>query len=115
MIRPLERLLSMREAAEFLGICERTLREHTKSGAIAYVVVGRGSTRQHRMFHVDDLRTFIDARRRQECPLTAQPAGRTTSTISKSEVVDFPAIRAARQSAKLTPTKSASSRKPPKR
>jgi excisionase family DNA binding protein len=41
-ILPGDRLLSTKEAAEYLGVCDRTLREHIREGLLTYIAVGRG-------------------------------------------------------------------------
>ncbi|TVR12286.1 MAG: DNA-binding protein [Salinarimonadaceae bacterium] len=105
-------LLTMHEAASMIGVCERTLRDHVRDGALRYILVGRGVKRQRRMFDPADIDAFVEAQRRTECRLTDQRAGRSTSTISSCEVIDFTGRRAARTNATPTSSKRTAGKKP---
>lgn len=85
---PLEKLLSMQEAADTLGVTKKTLLEHVKQGRIAFVNLGTGSERVSRKFRPSDLAAFVQAQR-QVCPSTeqriaAEKRQRRTGTISSS-------------------------------
>ncbi len=56
---PLEKLLSMQEAADLLGVTTKTLLHHVREGRIAYVNLGTGSRRETRKFRPSDLAKFI--------------------------------------------------------
>jgi excisionase family DNA binding protein len=51
-------LWTVQEAAEFLGVCDRTVRDHVKDGRLPYIAVGRGVVRTKMMFDQADLRRF---------------------------------------------------------
>lgn len=97
-------LLNPAKAADHLGISPKTLRGHVHDGSLGYIVVGRGSKRRRIKFDRIDLDDFKQNHRRQETPpchssAKARYAGATTST-SKSGVLDFAALSAARTTAK---------------
>src|SRR4051794_21694337 len=91
-------LLTMRQAAAALGVGERTLRDHLRSGDIRYIDVGRGRQRRALRFAPEDLEDFKRSRRGQPWPSTRD--ARSTTTSSSTEVVDFVGLRAARASGK---------------
>jgi hypothetical protein len=93
-----DRLLTLEETAERLGVCKRTLGRHIGHGDLAYIVTGNGRQRLQRKIHPVDLQNFIDARRRFDCQSTSQPKARTTHTISKLAAIGFMAQRNARLS-----------------
>ena len=94
------KLLTLDETAAQLGICTRTLREFVRKGRLPCILTGHGLKRQHRMFHPDDLRVFVDEQRRIECPPIAHKAVRTRTTGSRPKVIDFTARQSARRSEK---------------
>jgi excisionase family DNA binding protein len=51
-------LLTLRQAATYLGISERTHREHMRAGSIRYIDVGRGKERRAPRFAPNDLTEF---------------------------------------------------------
>jgi excisionase family DNA binding protein len=50
-----ERLLTAREVAEFLAVPESWVREHTRSGSIPYLELGR-----YRRYRLDDVLAWLD-------------------------------------------------------
>lgn len=58
---PLEKLLSMQEAADTLDVTKKTLLELVRQGKIAFVNVGTGTERVSRKFRPSDLARFIQA------------------------------------------------------
>ena len=61
VIRPPEKLLlTLREAADMLSVCERTLWGMTKKGEVPVIRLGRAVR-----YAVDDLRAFVDRQREQ--------------------------------------------------
>lgn len=57
-------LMTLAEAGERLGVCDRTIRGHVDRGELAHIALGRGTVRRRRMIHPDDLDAFIDLIRR---------------------------------------------------
>lgn len=86
-------LLTEREAAERLSICERTLRKERQAGRLPYIKFGRAIR-----YAPADLEAFIESARL--CQSIAEKAPRIGGIRSLSPVVDFEAARAARRSAK---------------
>jgi hypothetical protein len=105
-------LLDMRQAAGFLGMSERTLREHMRAGAIKYVDVGRGTQRRAPRFARQDLSEFQEKHRGQQWPSTKEV--RSTITNSSFAVLDFGALRAERAKGKRKKSNARSARKRPK-
>jgi hypothetical protein len=66
------------EAAARLRCSRKTLNAHVRSGALRYVLIGRGTKRPRRMFTDADLDEFIERQRRMAvpCPSIAQKARR---------------------------------------
>ena len=59
--QPLERMLySEQEAAEMLGVCNKTLFAEVKAGALPFVRVGRS-----RKYDINDLKDFIEQRKQK--------------------------------------------------
>jgi hypothetical protein len=88
-------LRTRREAAARLRMSPKTFDAHVEAGAIRYVLVGRGTVRQRRMFTDRDLDEFVANQTRKDVPLPclsaktrAHPIG---TTISNGEVVAFSA------------------------
>ncbi len=101
------RLLTMEEAAQELGICTSTLREHVRHGEIPFISMGRGEKRKRRLFDPVDLQAFVAARREREpCPSISTPSAAFTTSISNIEVFDFTALQAARAAEKLNASKN---------
>jgi hypothetical protein len=82
---PLQLLLDEAEACKALSLCPRTLREARKSGALAYVLIGRAVR-----YTIPDLNAFIESRRTW---CAAIPAPRQQKR-GHSSVVDFDTARA---------------------
>ena len=70
-------LMTLAEAGERLGVCERTIRGHVDRGELAHIALGCGTVRRRRMIHPDDLDAFINLMRRGggSAPLVV-PVGR---------------------------------------
>ncbi|MFG1244899.1 helix-turn-helix domain-containing protein [Xanthobacter sp. DSM 14520] len=80
-----EKLFSVAEAAEYLGISEKTLRGHIMDGNITYILIGRGTVKKRRMFATEDLERFKESRRRREIPFTVVRRNCRRGTSSESE------------------------------
>jgi hypothetical protein len=78
-------LLRPSEAAQVLGVCEKTLQKCRARG-LRYVTVTNGAIR----YRADDLQAFIEANTCHSEP----PKAKSTNTTSKSAVVDFEAALA---------------------
>ncbi len=91
-------LLTPDDAATYLGVTPKTLRRLL----VRYIIVGQGRVKAHRAYHRGDLDHFIEAHRQEAkpCPSIHAKTRRTTTTISKCEVVAFSALRDAQASAK---------------
>jgi len=92
IIAEMTSLKTPEQAAEFLQCSPKQVHAHAKSGELRYVDIGRGNKRPCRRFA--DLIDFAErrSRREQPCQSTSQSSRRTTTTISKCEVVDFTAM-----------------------
>ncbi|MEP9356000.1 helix-turn-helix domain-containing protein [Xanthobacter sp. KR7-65] len=102
----MRRLLNMDEAAEELGICTSTLREHVRHGEIPFISMGRGEIRKRRLFDPADLEAFVDRRREREtCQSIRTSAAPTINMTSNVPVYDFMARRAAQRAEKLKNSK----------
>ena len=100
-------LLTAARAAARLSITVAQLTAHVEDGALKYINVGRGKKKPRRRFSPSDLEEFKAARSTLEksCPSSSQRSPRPiTGTASKSNVVGFSALRAARM--KKTPSGS---------
>lgn len=86
------------DAAVYLGVSPKTLRRLP----VPFIIVGSGSVKTRRMYHRADLDHFIDKHREEAkpCQSTNAKTRRTTTTISKCEVVAFTALQDARAAAK---------------
>ncbi|WP_420415885.1 helix-turn-helix domain-containing protein [Marinovum algicola] len=73
-------LLKPAEAAEVLGVCEKTLQQCRARG-LRYVTVTRGAIR----YRADDLEAYIEANTCRSEP----PKPKSGNTTSRSGVVDF--------------------------
>lgn len=87
------RLVTELQAAEALQVCVRTLRKARQQGALPFVQIGRTIR-----YLESDLASFIE--RSRQCHSTNGKARRSGNTRSRSEVFDFEALRAARESEK---------------
>ena len=67
-------------AAQILGMDEKTLRRHAKSGSITYLDLGHGTERRRRRFTGEDLTTFLGGRRRRDLVPSPRPARRRPTT-----------------------------------
>jgi excisionase family DNA binding protein len=101
-------LLTAAQAAARLSITVEQLIAHVEDGGLRYINVGRGKKKPRRRFSESDLEEFKAARSTLEktsCPSSSRKSPRpTTGTASKSNVVGFSALRAARM--KRTPSGS---------
>jgi excisionase family DNA binding protein len=103
---PRSPLLTVREAADTLGISVKTLRGHIRNGRVRYVNVGLGEFRPRYRFEESDLIEFKEANRRRNaeaisCRSIARKAPRSTTSISSGEVIAFTDQRRQRTSEKL--------------
>jgi excisionase family DNA binding protein len=73
-------LWTMKQAAKFLGVSERTVRDHVRFGDLPYIAVGRGLSRPRKMFDPGDVRRFADSRRRIT-PQLQPPLSRLDPTV----------------------------------
>jgi excisionase family DNA binding protein len=91
-------LLTPQEAARRLNITEDQLSAFAQDGEIAYINVGRGKKWPRRRYEEDDIRDFLERRRRREaaCLSTGTSARHTTNSISSTTVIGFMAQRSAR-------------------
>lgn len=80
---PLEKLLTMQEAADALSISRKGLLANIRAGRLAYVNVGLGEERESRRFRPSDIAAFVQAQRRT-CQ-TATPATRGKRRSAGSE------------------------------
>lgn len=80
-------LLTEADACQALNLCERTLRDARKSGALPYVLIGRAVR-----YTLTDLETFIESRRTWAS--TVAKTRRSGGIASRSTVVSFEEARA---------------------
>ena len=92
------KLLTLDDAAQHLNVTSDQVTAFVQDGELRYINVGRGKKRPRMRFTVADLDEFIEARRRRDvaCQSTRNPTHRSTTSTSKSEVIGFTALRAAR-------------------
>lgn len=90
-------LLKPKQAAAFLGICEKELRKLVHSGKLKYVLFGA----RKRLYDPADLLVCREAHKKQaiECPSTDRKTRRTTTSTSSSKVYDI-TVRLAQRNAK---------------
>lgn len=86
-------LLTPKEAAARLRCSVKTLRAHVRSGALGYIVTGRGKKRPGIAFDPSDLEAFTLRQRRMEAPCQSgetrvRATGNSTSSF---EVIAFTA------------------------
>jgi excisionase family DNA binding protein len=91
-------LLTLDEAAQHLNVTADQVTAFVQDGELRYINVGRGKKRPRVRFTIEDLDEFIETRRRRDvaCQSTKNPTHRSTTSTSKSEVIGFTALRAAR-------------------
>lgn len=95
-------LLTPKEAAARLAITVKHLTELIRTGAIAYINVGRGNKNPRRRFTEADIEDFIERHRRREvCLPPTRNIRRRSSSISDMGFPSFTALRAARLAEKL--------------
>jgi excisionase family DNA binding protein len=97
--------LTVKQAANRLGISVKTLRGHIRAGRLRYLSVGLGERRQAYRIEENDLEVFKEtiARRNLEagqCRSTAQRTHRITNMTSNYGAIGFTALRSARASEK---------------
>ena len=97
------RPLTLKEAAERLGVSAKTLRRHINNGRLRYLSVGLGERRQAYWMEPSDLDAFKEAigRRNSEagqCRSTAQTTRNIINMTSNYGDTGFTALRSARQS-----------------
>jgi hypothetical protein len=101
---PPDGLRTAHEAAERIGCSAKTLRDHVRSGALRYVLIGHGTRRLRKMFADSDINDFIANQTRKDSPASwpssKTSARRSGATTSKSEVVAFTARPNARTGGK---------------
>lgn len=95
-------LMTPQDAAKFLCISMKHLRNLTNAGEIKYICVGNGMQRERRRYALEDLQAFIEARRRQKPPLGTKLRGEPALKLRTIIGIDFQAQRAARAKAKRT-------------
>ena len=82
---PPRRLLRPEEAATFLAISTRQLRDLTRAGSIRYVNIGQRD-RETRRYTPEDLEAFIEERK---CRSVSPLARARAASPFASEVIDF--------------------------
>jgi excisionase family DNA binding protein len=99
-IHDLDGLLTAKQAAVRLNITVEQLGKFVEDGAIRYINTGRGKKRPRYRFDPTDLDAFKVSRSTLEspsCPSSSRKrVSRTIGTASKSNVVGFTALHAAR-------------------
>jgi hypothetical protein len=98
-------LLTKHEAAARLRCSEKTIDAHAASGALRYVLIGRGSKRKRKMFAPADIAAFIEAQTQKDlpCPLSVTRVRGSTGSISGSQVIAFSARPKPRPGGKRKP------------
>src|ERR1700680_774265 len=86
--------LPFKEAADLLGIDEKTLRGHVRAGNIRFITIGLGMTKLRREFTLNDILEFLERMRRRECPSTSAPTRPSTIMTSSGDILGFTARRA---------------------
>ena len=99
-------LLTIDQAAAYLGITEDQVAGFVQDGELSYINVGRGKKRARYRFTIPDLQAFIEHRRRREvsCRSTNPKGHRITTSTFRSEVIGFMAARAAQLAGKPKPS-----------
>jgi hypothetical protein len=104
-VRTPDDLLTKHEAAARLRCSEKTIDAHAASGALRYVLIGRGSKRKRKMFAPADLAAFIEAQTQKDlpCPSSVTRVRGSTGSISGSQVIAFSARPKPRPGGKRKP------------
>jgi excisionase family DNA binding protein len=91
-------LLTARQAAQHLNITVEQLLAHVHDGTLRAINISRGKKRGRWRFTRDDLDAFKTSRTQEQPCRFSSPKSprRITGIVSKSSVVDFSALRAAR-------------------
>jgi excisionase family DNA binding protein len=95
--------LTTRQAAQALNVTTEQLLAHVSDGTLRAINISRGKKRGRYRFTRADLDEFKASRMTQEQPCrfsSPKSPRRTTGTASRSSVVDFSALRAARHARK---------------
>ena len=98
-----EKLLDPKDAAARLNITEEQVRAFARDGDLKFINMGRGAKRPRYRFSAADIDELIAKRKGLEtqCRSTnPQNPHRISGTTSRSTVVGFTALRAARLAAK---------------
>ncbi|MDX1201056.1 helix-turn-helix domain-containing protein [Sinorhizobium medicae] len=90
MSQTTERLLTPQQAAEFLAISTRQLRDLADAGYLAFVNIGLGR-RQTRRYLPTDLAAFVEARR--VAPGASKQRTAATGASKTFKLADFAAMR----------------------
>ena len=107
-------MLTLTQAAERIGVCERRFRDILRSGAIPYVNVGDPGKRTSYRFMPADLDAFLLQRRttwQKPEDSTNEPAPVRGSMTSNAGVIDFAARLARRTAETPKPASNSSGRK----
>ncbi|MGH6672188.1 MAG: helix-turn-helix domain-containing protein [Xanthobacteraceae bacterium] len=89
-------LLTVHEAAERLGVSEKTLRGHIRSGRLGYINVGLGDNRKsYRIAEsaIDAFQRENEHREASPCQSIGRRTPRSISTTFSSEAIGFTALR----------------------
>ena len=99
-----KRLLSFKEAGNWIGVSEDTIEGLVDDGELPAVEVGRGKKKRRRRIDPDDLDTFIQRRKQRgtSC-ISTKTAGTTrrNSGSKASAVVDLQSVRLAERQKRL--------------
>jgi excisionase family DNA binding protein len=91
-----EPLLEIKEVAERLGVCERTVQRFIRSGELPYIAMGNGRVRLRKKIYPRDLENFIESRRRFDtCLSISRARAPSITTTSKSVAFGSPALQSA--------------------
>jgi excisionase family DNA binding protein len=106
-VKPAAELLTVDQAAAYLGITDDQVAAFVRDGSLDYINVGRGTKRPRIRFTKPDLDGFIDRRRQKEvvCLSTKRKTRRSITSTSNSVVVGFVDRRNAQRAAKPKPSK----------
>ena len=108
----MQTLLTLAQASEILAISTKTLRAHISAGELAYINIGHGDKRKDIRIDPDDLRAFIDRRKRIDFKPPPRATRRSIAPKSSdtTEIIGFTArcelMRAEKAAAKTAKTKS---------
>ena len=90
MSQTIERLLTPEQAAEFLAVSTRQLRDLADAGHLAFVNIGLGE-RPTRRYLPADIAAFIESRR--VAPELREQARATIKSSTAFKIADFAALR----------------------